>query len=258
MKTYLDEIIEWHRNGVKPLELNENEILRLASKSSGARKFSDAIKSDPNVSIIAEIKKKSPSLGYLQKDILVGKQAINYKLGGAKCISILTDTKFFDGKKEDLIAVKAAVDLPLLRKDFIVRRSDLFESKLIGADAVLLIVAALSDNELKSFLSISTDLNLEALVEVHDLEELDRALSAGAEMVGVNQRDLYTFEVDRTRAVKLVSQIPENILKVAESGIKERLDIKVLSEAGFDAVLIGEVLMKSADPKSLLENLLIS
>ncbi len=257
MKTYLDEIIRWHLDEKITADLNENEILRISSSTSPSKSFSSAIISQENISVIAEIKKKSPSLGYINKEVLVGRQALRYKRGGAACISVLTDGNFFDGKNEDLLTVRSTVDLPILRKDFVVRRSDVFESKVIGADAILLIVAALSDSDLKEFISLAKELNMEALVEIHDLNELDRAIDAQAEIIGVNQRDLYTFEVDRSRALKLAEQIPNTLVKVAESGIKDRSDIIELESAGYDAVLIGELLMKSEDCEAELRNLMV-
>ncbi len=257
MKTYLDEIIRWHLDEKVIADLNENEILRISASTSPSKLFSSAIISQENISVIAEIKKKSPSLGYINKEVLVGRQALRYKRGGAACISVLTDGNFFDGKNEDLLTVRSNVDLPILRKDFVVRRLDVFESKVIGADAILLIVAALSDSDLKEFISLAKELNMEALVEIHDLTELDRAIDAQAEIIGVNQRDLYTFEVDRSRALKLAEQIPNTLVKVAESGIKDRSDIIELESAGYDAVLIGELLMKSEDCEVELRNLMV-
>jgi indole-3-glycerol phosphate synthase len=256
MKTYLDDIIDWHLNEKVQLDLNENEILRMSAGRSFTKPFAAALTAGDKISIIAEIKKKSPSLGYINKEVLVGRQAIKYKQGGAACISVLTDKKFFEGNNEDLLTARSTVDLPILRKDFVVRRSDVFESKAIGADAILLIVAALNDADLASFISVARELNLETLVEVHDLEDIERAVNAGAEMIGVNQRDLYTFEVDRERALKMASFTPEGIVKVAESGIRGREDIIELESAGYDAVLIGELLMRSNDCADELRKLL--
>ncbi|MCU1378968.1 MAG: trpC, partial [Acidimicrobiales bacterium] len=170
-------------------------------------------------------------------------------------LSVLTDVEFFGGSVADLQAARAACSLPVLRKDFTVDARDVADARLMGADAVLLIVAALSDNELRSFHRWATELGLDALVEVHDAAELDRAVAAGATLIGVNQRDLATFTVDRDLAAKLRPAMPDGAVTVAESGVRDRADAASLHAAGYDAVLVGESLVTSADPGAALAEL---
>ena len=167
-------------------------------------------------------------------------------------MSVLTDTDFFSGSPDDLIEARSATALPVLRKDFTVDSRDICDARIMGADCVLLIVAALDDAELKDLLSLTKELNMDALVETHDEGEVERALNAGAEMIGVNQRDLVTFEVDQERALRVVQEIPQSIIRVAESGIRSIDDAKALAEAGYIAVLVGEAFVTSEDPSSLI------
>jgi indole-3-glycerol phosphate synthase len=165
----------------------------------------------------------------------------------AACVSVLTDLEFFAGSPADLVAARSATRLPVLRKDFTVSPADICDARLMGADAVLFIVAALSEAELSSFLSVAHELTLDAVVEVHDEAELERALDAGAELVGVNQRDLTTFSVDAGRAARLVEKIPSEVVAVAESGIGGEDDVARLAEVGYQAVLVGESLIRAPD-----------
>ncbi len=178
-----------------------------------------------------------------------------YAAGGAAALSVLTDGAYFGGSPADLAEARAAVDLPVLRKDFTVSERDVADARLMGADAVLLIVAALSDAELGRFLGLATRLNLAALVEVHDDRELDRALAAGATLVGVNQRDLRTFEVDHDLAARLGARMPADVVRVAESGVRDRDDCRRLADAGYDAVLVGEMLVTAPDATAALRSL---
>jgi indole-3-glycerol phosphate synthase len=169
---------------------------------------------------------------------------------------VLTDSEFFGGSAEDLAEARAAADLPVLRKDFTVCAADVCDARLMGADAVLLIVAALSARELGDLLSLASRLSLDALVEVHDEAEAEVALAAGAGIVGVNQRDLATFEVDGKRAARVVAGLPTGVVKVAESGVRSAQDVRRLAAAGFDAVLVGEALVTARDPGAALAQLL--
>ncbi len=169
--------------------------------------------------MIAEVKRRSPSKGPIAPDLDPAALAGEYQAGGAACLSVLTDADYFSGSAADLVAAGAACTLPVLRKDFTVSAADVCDARLMGADAILLIVAALSDDEVATFLALARELTLDALVEVHDEDELDRALAAGAELVGVNQRDLTTFSVDAGRAARLGGMIPADVVAVAESGI---------------------------------------
>jgi indole-3-glycerol phosphate synthase len=205
--------------------------------------------------VIAEIKRRSPSKGSLAPHLDPDALARAYVAGGACAISVLTDAPHFGGSPEDLVAARAAVDVPVLRTDFTVDRRDLYDARLMGADACLLIVAALGDAELADFIALGRRLGLTCLVEIHDEGELARALAAGADVIGVNQRDLHTFAVDRDRAVTLSAMIPADIVRIAESGVTARDDVERLDDAGFDAVLVGEALVTADDPRRALASL---
>jgi indole-3-glycerol phosphate synthase len=211
---------------------------------------------DGRMAVIAEIKRRSPSRGDLAVGLDPAAVAASYEAGGAACLSVLTDAQFFGGSPADLAAARGAVELPTLRKDFTVSGADVCDARLMGADAVLLIVAALDDDELVGLRSLADELGLAALVEVHDEAELERALAAGADLVGVNQRDLFTFDVDRHRAERLAPVIPDGVVKVAESGVGGTADAASLARAGFDAVLVGEMLVGAADRETALRSLL--
>jgi indole-3-glycerol phosphate synthase len=200
------------------------------------------------MAVIAEIKRRSPSKGDLFPDLDPGLLAKQYADGGAACLSVLTDQAFFGGSQDDLQAARAAVAVPVLRKDFTVGPADVCDTRIMGADAVLLIVAALDDAELADLHALAVELGLDALVEVHDEPELERALAVGATLVGVNQRDLVTFEVDHDRARRVAAAMPADVVRVAESGVRGPEDAASLQAAGYDAVLVGETLVTSGDP----------
>src|SRR6202034_267772 len=206
-----------------------------------------AARGSDGLAVIAEIKRRSPSKGDLDPDLDPAGLARNYALGGATCLSVLTDGPSFGGHPEDLVAAKAASGLPVLRKDFTVSRADVCDARIMGADAVLLIAAALSDDELIEMLGLAAVFGLSALVEVHDDAELERTILSGARLVGVNQRDLNTFEVDHQRAERLIAAIPSYVVAVAESGVRDAADAVRLASVGYQAVLVGETLVRSAD-----------
>jgi indole-3-glycerol phosphate synthase len=181
--------------------------------------------------------------------------AADYEAGGAACLSVLTDGAFFGGSPADLRTARSACGLPVLRKDFTVSPADVCDARIMGADAVLLIVAALSDKELQELLVLARELALDALVEVHDEGELARALDAGAGLVGVNQRDLTTFSVDPARAQRLVALIPAEVVAVAESGIRDADDARLLGAAGYQGVLVGESLVRAPDRRAAVRSL---
>ena len=212
----------------------------------------------PGLSIIAEIKRRSPSKGDLAPDLDPASMATAYVEGGAACLSVLTDTEFFGGSEADLRTARAAVDVPVLRKDFTVSPLDVCDARAMGADALLLIVAALSDMQLRELHETARLLGLDVLVEVHDERELDRALAIGPDLVGVNQRDLKTFEVDRNLAATLAERMPAGVVKVGESGIRDRDDARRLFEAGYDAILVGETFVRSPDPAAAVRSLACS
>lgn len=208
------------------------------------------------IHFICEVKKASPSKGIIVKDFPYLEIAREYEQAGASALSVLTEPEYFLGRDAYLQEIAEAVSLPVLRKDFTVDAYQIYEAKLLGASAVLLICSLLKDKELKKFLQIARSIGLSALVETHDQEEIKRALEAGAEIIGVNNRDLKTFQVDVNHSIKLRKLVPDNILFVSESGIKTSEDIKQLRENGTNGVLIGETLMRSRDKRAVLQELL--
>ena len=243
--------------------LHENRDLDVlvsqASQLPSARGFIDRLKQDSvnSLAVIAEIKRKSPSKGELNPDLDAAVLAEQYWRGGASCLSVLTDVDFFGGSVDDLVQARSATTLPVIRKDFTVSEFDVVDARLMGADCVLLIAAVLSDTELQKFHRLATDIGLDVLVETHDEQELDRALNVGATMIGVNQRDLMTFQVDHERAERMATQIPQHVVRVAESGVRDRGDAQRLRDAGYDAVLVGESIVTSGDPVHSVRDLMV-
>jgi len=215
----------------------------------GFRAALEMVAASGDIAVISEIKRRSPSKGDLAPGLDPVELAQQYERGGAVCLSVLTDVDFFGGSIEDLVAARAACTLPVLRKDFTVSARDVCDARIVGADCVLLIAAALDQAELESFLKLAHAIGLDALVEIHDEAELDRAVTAGADLIGVNQRDLVTFAVDTDRAVRMAPQMPTGVVRVAESGITGPADAAVLAGAGYHAVLVGEHLVTSGDPE---------
>ncbi len=205
-----------------------------------------------SISVIAEIKRRSPSRGELRVDLDVARIASTYQSAGAAAISVLTDGPFFGGSDDDLVQARAACSLPILRKDFTLDEYQIEEARRIGADAVLLIVRLLGRERLDELLRCARGHGLEALVEVHTAEELAIAVDSGAEIIGINSRDLDTFETDLDRALQLADALPPGRVSVAESGIRDPGDVARAAAAGFDAVLVGETLMRADDPASTL------
>jgi indole-3-glycerol phosphate synthase len=253
--TYLDRIVAAHREAAGEGTRPPSDLFEEAERCPPTRGFRAALGVRPAIAVIAEIKRRSPSKGPLAPDLVPSVIAKAYADAGAACLSVLTDQEFFGGSAEDLAEARAAVDLPVLRKDFTVCAGDVYRARLMGADAVLLIVSALSSDELAEFLALSRRLGLDALVEVHDEAEAGIALEAGADLIGVNQRDLVTFEVDTDRAVRVAATLPANVVRVAESGIHTYGDVCRLADAGFDAVLVGEALVTAPDPGAALATL---
>lgn len=202
------------------------------------------------LAVIAEIKRRSPSRGWLARDLDPAGLARSYVAGGASAISVLTDEEFFGGSMADLTAVRAATDVPVLRKDFTVAANDVVDASVAGASAVLLIAAALSDVELATLLEAARAVQVDALVEVHDEDEARRALDAGADLIGVNQRDLRTFEVDPARAEAVAATLPGSVVTVAESGFRDAAAVARAAAAGFDAVLVGEQFVTAPDARA--------
>ena len=257
--TYLDDIVAWHR---RRAAADDRDIVALRRDAmsivpSGGSRFVDALRAAPRLAVIAEVKRRSPSKGDIAIDLDAGVLAEDYARGGAACVSVLTDTPHFGGAPADLAAARIA-GLPLLRKDFTVDERDVLDARLMGADAVLLIVAALSDQELRRFMEVAAEMKLSALVEVHDEAELGRALAADVTLVGVNQRDLRTFLVDTQRAERLGGLMPAGVVAVAESGITSADDARRCARAGYRAVLVGEHLVRATDRAKALSELRVA
>jgi indole-3-glycerol phosphate synthase len=211
------------------------------------RDFKEALSKSPGISLIAEIKKASPSAGVIRKDVDPVRIGKIYEDSGAAAISVLTDEHFFQGTLSSMKEVKQSVGIPVLRKDFIIDPYQIFEARAFRADAVLLIVAVLSDDQLRAFLALCRELGLGTLVEAHTEHERDRALEAGADVIGINNRDLKTFAVDLSTTLRLAEGLPDGTLCVSESGIQTKDDVIRLSKAGVDAVLVGTALMAAKD-----------
>ena len=257
--TYLDAILRHHRERARADLRSLSELAEAADRMSPARGFVSAIRnaSTKHLAVISEIKRRSPSKGDLNIDLDAALLAATYAGAGASCLSVLTDEPHFAGSVSDLQAARSACNIPVLRKDFTVCEADVFDARLMGADCLLLIAAALGRDEMDHLHKLAISIGLDVLVEVHDEAELEVALEIGSEMVGVNQRDLYTFAVDTERAVRVGRSMPDGVVRVAESGIRGRDDAVVMAEAGFDAVLVGETLVKADDPGAELQSLLI-
>jgi indole-3-glycerol phosphate synthase len=221
-------------------------------------RFSETLRSTRRVNIIAECKRRSPSRGVLRADYDAAAVARTYEAAGAAAISVLTEPTFFDGALDHLRAVREAVDLPLLRKDFVITGYQLLEARAYGADAVLLIVAALEQRDLLRLHRQAEEIGLDVLVEVHDAAELDRALDAGARVIGVNNRNLRTLAVDVEASEALIARIPGELIAVSESGLKSADDVRRLRALGYRAFLVGERFMTASDPGAALGQLLCS
>jgi indole-3-glycerol phosphate synthase len=250
--TYLDRIVALHREVAVADRRSLDSLFEQARTMPATRGFRRALALTPELAVIAEVKRRSPSKGALVETLDPAALATAYAHGGASCLSVLTDEEFFAGSVADLQAAREATLLPVLRKDFTVDARDVADARLMGADAVLLIAAVLDELELIEFSELAAELHLDALVEVHDEPELEQALEAGATLVGVNQRDLFTFEVDHERAERMAKAIPGGVVKVAESGIRDAADAQRLAAAGYDAILVGESLVTAPDPATTL------
>lgn len=256
--TILDTI---YQHKVSEVEKNKKQIpLRVLEKRMqkrhDMRSFGRALKSDTNISVIAEIKKASPSLGVIREDFQPAEIARLYQKGGAAAISVLTDEKYFQGNLSYMTAVKETVDLPVLRKDFIIDPYQIYEARSAGADAILLIAALLSENEIQNLLNQAKELEMDCLVEVHTESELQKVLQTSAGIIGINNRDLATFTISLETTFRLMPMIPDGKIIVSESGIKSRAEILRLFNNGVNAILVGETLMKSNNIPATLHELL--
>lgn len=220
------------------------------------RSLKQALTESASVAIIAEIKRKSPSKGILARAVEPALLASQYESGGAGAISVLTDSRYFSGSADDLVEARSNTNLPVLRKDFIVDEFQVYESRVIGADAILLIVAALSPGELSHLHRLARDIGLEVLVEVHDEKEMEIATAAGAQIIGINNRNLKTFEISLSTTVRLSRLIPTDVVGVSESGVTCHDDIARLAALGVDAALVGEKIMTAGNPEIAIRELL--
>ena len=243
----LDSIVAEKRREVARLLPQAGSVRQAIARRQDYRDFTGALRGQAGVALIAEVKKASPSAGVIRADFDPVRIATAYEQAGAAVLSVLTDEQFFQGKLEYLRLIRESVRLPLLRKDFIIDELQLYEAVAGGADAILLIAAILDDVQLRAYRQLAVHLKLAALVEVHDEPELARAVGAGAELIGINNRNLKTFQVDLGTTEKLAAQIPPGTLIVAESGIHTRADVDRVAAAGVHAILVGESLMRSAD-----------
>jgi indole-3-glycerol phosphate synthase len=257
MKTILDEIIEFKRAEVRSMAESGGARLVRVAEARAPRDFIAALREGP-ISVIAEIKPKSPSRGSFVQAADAAALALRYQSGGAVALSVLADHHYFGGGPElvRLIANDQRVVLPVLYKEFVVDAQQIYEARACGADAVLLIARALTRGQLRDFVGLTADLGMAALVETFDEEDVSAALEAGARVVGVNNRDLRTFEVDLGRSTRLSSLMPGGVVKVSESGITSRVNVMWLEQSGYDAILVGEALLTVPDPGAKLSELL--
>ena len=252
----LDEILAGVREdlAIREAQVPLDEIKQAAAQASPPKDAYAKLRA-PGVGVIAEVKRASPSKGQLAEIPDPAELAKEYAAGGARAVSVLTEGRWFGGSLADFAAVRAAVDVPLLRKDFIVSSYQVHEARAYGADLVLLIVAALEQNTLSGLLDRIESLGMTALVEVHDEEETDRALAAGARVIGINARNLRTLEVDRTVFERIAPGLPNDIVKIAESGVRGPHDLIRYASAGADAVLVGEGLVTQKSPREAVAEL---
>ena len=257
---YLAKILDRHRAAAQSDSRRLSQLIDQAKSVGPTRGFVQKLQTDSlqQLAVIAEIKRRSPSKGVLREGIDAVDLACAFEGGTASCLSVLTDDVSFGGSIDDLRQARAATAIPVLRKDFTVSELDVCDARIMGADCVLLIAAALSQPELASFYQLANEIGLDVLVETHDEDEVERALLAGATLIGVNQRDLVTFEVDHERAVRMAAAIPNGVVKVAESGVRDANDAQSLRNAGYDAVLVGESLIISNDPAALIGSLRVT
>lgn len=252
------------------LHTKQEEIALRSAKRSLSQLAVDAASADPvrgfvhamrqrvaqgEPAVIAEIKKASPSKGVIRANFDPVAIAQSYERGGAACLSVLTDVLYFQGHESYLQAARAACQLPVIRKDFIVDRYQVYEARAIGADCILLIVAALTDAQMKDLYALTTDLGMDALIEVHDKDELERALRLNAPLVGINNRNLRTFATSLDTTLSLLADVPDDVLLVTESGIHTQADIRLMREHGVHAFLVGEAFMRADDPGAELNKL---
>ena len=249
----LDTIVEQKKEEVA--ELKAKGVNRPDQPVDPPRGFMQALTQASTIAVIAEAKKASPSKGVISADFDPAAIALSYEEGGAEAVSVLTDEKFFQGRLDYIPLVRKTVNLPVIRKDFIIHELQIEQARNYGADAILLIAAILEQGQIKDYLQMSSELLMDVLVEVHDEQELEKSLAAGSKLIGINNRDLRDFTVDLMTTVRLRKEIPEAIPVVSESGIRNYEDMKMLQGHGITAALIGETLMRSEDRAAALREL---
>jgi indole-3-glycerol phosphate synthase len=254
----LDEIIAYKKEELAETKRRTplSEIKQRIADSASTRGFGRALSQGTDIRLIAEVKKASPSKGVIREDFDPVKIADHYQESGAACLSVLTEKQFFQGDLAYLVRIRKHVDLPLLRKDFIIDEYQVHEARAFGADAILLIAACLERGQMQDYLGIAAGLGLDVLVESHTYKELEKSLLAGATLVGINNRDLKTFAVSLQTTLDLLKDIPDDCTVVSESGIKTREDVLMLQQAGIDAILVGESLMREKDIGKKVKELL--
>jgi len=252
----LDELVQAtrHRLADRKRRRSLSDLERMLPEEGLDRPFAEAL-SRPGTSLIAEYKRRSPSAGPIRPDASLEDMVRAYERGGAAAISVLTEEDHFGGSLSDLQAARGVTDLPILRKDFTIDPYQVYEAKVAGADAILLVVGALSDSELGSLYGIARQLELDAIIEVHDEDELERALEVDADVIGINNRDLSSFVVDLNVTFELLTDVPAGKTVVSESGILSRADVDDLEQVGVDAVLVGEALMRAPDTEAATRDL---
>ena len=253
----LDEINASKAEEIKRLEPHAAELRRQALLRNDFRSFRAGLQRGNEVAIIAEVKKASPSAGVIAADFNPLSQAREYARGGAHALSVLTDEKYFQGHLTYLRQIREQVELPLLRKDFILHELQIYESVVAGADCILLIVASLDEERLLSLYNKAKSCQLDVLVEVHNLAEMERALDMGADMIGINNRNLKTFQVDLATTETLAEEIPADTVAISESGIRDAADVRRVRAAGINAVLVGETLMRAKNVPEKIRELLL-
>ncbi len=251
----LNQIIEGVIEDVKAREVPISQLVSKLSEAPKLRGAKNAL-SISGTRLIAEVKRSSPSKGVLAEISDPAQLAIKYQNGGADVISVLTEQRRFNGQIADLLSVRSAIEIPVLRKDFIVTEFQVYESRIIGSDLILLIVAGLSDSQLKDYFQLATELGMDVLVEVHDEDEAAKAIEINAEIIGINSRNLKTLEVSNANFELIFPNLPENVIKVAESGISTREQVAAVEKLGANAILVGETLVKSDNPERTIKELL--
>ena len=258
MPTILDKIVAAKRTEIERAKSARpaSDLRAQLADALPSRNFFAALAAPGPIKLIAEVKKASPSAGIIRADFEPVAVALTYAAHGATCLSVLTDEQFFQGSLDYLRAIRAAVNLPILRKDFILDTHQLLEARVAGADAVLLIAECLDDCNLRKLFNEACELGLTPLVELYEPVNLSRVLAAGATLIGVNNRNLHTFEVDLAHTLRIKEEVPEDCVLVGESGIKTRADVQRLEAAGVDAILVGESLMREPDIGAAVDRLL--